>query len=246
MNMQPSPDSLRAELDGPSIVSLTDVEMTYGRGATAVRAVRQVSLDVRRGEVLFLTGPSGSGKTSLLQIIGLLISPTAGRISICGTELGKLSQRQMSDLRRAHCGFIFQSYNLFPTLTALENVLVACELKGVPRAEARDQAWGLLDRVGLGAKRDSYPATLSGGQKQRVAVARALAGNPPLILADEPTAALDQESGQQVTALLCGLAHEDHRALVIVTHDPRISGYADRIVTLQDGLILETKETPEG
>ena len=229
-----------SEAGGPAVVSLRDIEMTYGSGTAAVHAVSQISMDVRRGEVLFLTGPSGSGKTSLLQVIGLLLRPTAGTVTLSGTLLGELDQRQMSDLRRAHCGFIFQSYNLIPTLTALENVLVACELKRIRRGDALRQADTLLERVGLSARRNFYPATLSGGQKQRVAVARALIGDPLLVLADEPTAALDFEAGQQVTSLLCRLAHEDQRAVVMVTHDPRIADYADRIITLQDGRILNS------
>jgi putative ABC transport system ATP-binding protein len=237
-SFQPSPGPTE---DDCSFVSLKEVEVTYGSGATAVRAVSQVNLDVRRGEILFLTGPSGSGKTSLLQVAGFLIQPTAGRVFLCGLLLNGLDQSQMSDLRRAHCGYVFQSYNLLPTLTAVENIRIACELKKVRRADAACWSESLLERVGLSAKRDSYPAMLSGGQKQRIAVARALAGNPPLILADEPTAALDFESGRQVTALLCSLAHDEQRAVVVVTHDPRISGYADRIITLQDGRILDTE-----
>jgi len=219
------------------IVALRDVAMSYGTGTATVRAIGQISLQVHCGEVLYLMGPSGSGKTSLLQIIGLLLRPTVGEVALHGEVLTDLDERHMSNLRRRHCGYVFQSYNLFPTLTALDNVLVACEVKGMRRSEAMGQAMLLLDRVGLSAKRDSYPAWLSGGQKQRVAVARALAGNPPIILADEPTAALDSETGRQVAKLLSELARQDGHAVVTVTHDTRMSVYADRIVTLQDGMI---------
>lgn len=223
------------------IVVLRDVAMTYGTGTATVRAISQISLQIHCGEVLFLMGPSGSGKTSLLQIIGLLLRPTVGEVALRGEVLANLDEQHMSNLRRRNCGYVFQSYNLFPTLTALENVLVACEVKGIRRREAMGQAMSLLDRVGLCAKRDSYPATLSGGQKQRVAVARALAGDPPIILADEPTAALDSETGRQVAGLLSELARQDGRAVVTVTHDTRISVFADRIVTLHDGLIAANR-----
>jgi putative ABC transport system ATP-binding protein len=223
------------------VVSLEDVGMVYGNGPAAVCAVSDVSMAVRRGEVVFLMGPSGSGKTTLLQIIGLLLPPNAGRVTLHGEVLGRLDQWQMSALRRRNCGFVFQSYNLLPMLTALENVLLAFELKGIGQADALRKAEVLLDRVGLSSKCDSYPATLSGGQKQRVAVARALAGDPLILLADEPTAALDSEAGQQVSGLLRDLAHQDDRAVVMVTHDPRITRYADRIITLQDGRIVGTR-----
>jgi putative ABC transport system ATP-binding protein len=211
-----------ADKGAEPIVALRDVAMTYGTGTARVRAISQVSLQIHCGEVLFLMGPSGSGKTSLLQIIGLLLRPSAGEVALRGDVVGSLDEQQLSSLRRQNCGYVFQLYNLFPTLTALENVLVACEVKGMRRREALSQALSLLDRVGLWAKRDSYPATLSGGQKQRVAVARALAGDPPIILADEPTAALDSETGRQVATLLSELARQDGRAVVTVTHDTRI------------------------
>jgi putative ABC transport system ATP-binding protein len=236
--------SAQAAADEP-IVSLDDVEMVYGSGPAAVCAVRDVSMAVHRAEVLFLMGPSGSGKSTLLQIIGLLLPPNAGRVTLHGDVLGRLDQWQMSALRRSNCGFVFQSYNLLPMLTALENVLLAFELKGVGHADALHKAKDLLDRVGLSSKRDSYPPALSGGQKQRVAVARALAGDPLILLADEPTAALDSNAGQQVSALLRDLAHQDDRAVVMVTHDPRITGYADRIITLQDGRIVGTRRCKE-
>jgi putative ABC transport system ATP-binding protein len=243
MNMFPALAAPPAAARDDAVVALSDVAMTYGSGTAAVRAISQISMRVHRGEVLFLMGPSGSGKTSLLLVLGLLLRPTVGDVTLRGELLGSLDERRMSALRRNNCGYVFQSYNLFPTLTVLENVLVACEVKSIGRAEAMRQAEALLDRVGLSSKRDSYPATLSGGQKQRVAVARALAGDPAIVLADEPTAALDSDTGQQVTALLCDLAHRDQRAVVMVTHDPRITSHADRIITLQDGQIVGARHS---
>jgi putative ABC transport system ATP-binding protein len=219
------------------VVALEDVDVVYGQGAEAVHAIRHATLGVRPGELLVLMGPSGSGKTSLLQVIGLLLPPSSGRVMLHGKALMAFEQRRMSALRRAHCGFVFQTYNLLPNLTAIENIRIACELKGIPSDRAVSEAGELLARVGLPAKRNSYPAMLSGGQKQRVAVARALAGSPDVILADEPTAALDFEAGQRVMELLRSLADEDKRAVVLVTHDGRMTHYADRVLQLQDGRI---------
>jgi putative ABC transport system ATP-binding protein len=227
------------------VVQLHDVGVVYGSGASAVRAIRRVSLEVRLGEVLLLTGPSGSGKTSLLQVIGLLLRPSSGQVTLRGEILLGLEHRQMSSLRRTHCGFVFQSYNLFPNLTAIENIRIAFELKGVPRDDAEAGSSKLIERVGLNSKRDAYPATLSGGQKQRIAVARALAGSPQLILADEPTAALDLEAGQLVMALLRSLADENNRAVVAVTHDARMTCYADRVLVLQDGQLVPGEHLSE-
>lgn len=228
----------RAEAGGCPAVALRDVAVTYGSGATAVRAVGGVSLEVRTGEVLLLMGPSGSGKTSLLQVMGLLLHPDAGEVVLRGEPTATFDQRRMSALRRAHCGFVFQSCNLLPTLTAIENVMLAFELKGIADGDTPAEALRLLDRVGLAAKRDSYPSMLSGGQKQRIAVARAQVGNPDIILADEPTAALDSETGIRVIELLRSLADREKRAVVIVTHDGRVTRHADNIVRLQDGRVV--------
>jgi len=224
------------------IVKLADVDVVYGSGAEAVLAIRQITLEVRAGELLLLMGPSGSGKTSLLQVIGLLLPPSAGQLTLRGEALTAFDQRRMTCLRKSHCGFVFQSYNLLPNLTAIENVQLACELKGIPWDDGRSQASELIEKVGLGAKRDSYPGALSGGQKQRIAIARALAGAPDLVLADEPTAALDFQAGQHVMELLRRLANEDERAVVAVTHDRRATRFADRILVLQDGQIMHDQD----
>jgi putative ABC transport system ATP-binding protein len=239
MTMQLAHGGAQGQIPSTPVVELDDVDVVYGQGAEAIQAIRQVTLGVRPGEVLLLMGPSGSGKTSLLQVIGLLLRPSRGRVMFRGKALTVFEQHRMSALRRAHCGFVFQSYNLLPNLTAIENIRIACELKGTPRDRALSEAGELLGRVGLAEKRDSYPARLSGGQKQRVAVARALAGSPDVILADEPTAALDFDAGQRVMELLRSLADEDKRAVVLVTHDGRMTRYADRVVKLQDGQIMD-------
>jgi putative ABC transport system ATP-binding protein len=221
------------------VVIAGGVSHTFGTGPTAFTALRSVDLEVRAGEVLLLMGPSGSGKTTLLHILGCLLRPTAGAITLHGKPTRSLNEDQLGALRLQHFGFVFQAHNLFPMLTATENVMVALDLMGVARGAARDHARKLLTLVGLAERLDTYPAQLSGGQKQRVAIARALAGDPQILMADEPTAALDAENGLKAMELFGMLAHHQQRAVVIVTHDPRILHLADRIVHLEDGRIVE-------
>ncbi|HET7843497.1 MAG TPA: ABC transporter ATP-binding protein [Xanthomonadales bacterium] len=221
------------------IVSLADVTLTYGTGATAFTALRGITLDVAAGEMTLLLGPSGSGKTTVLQVMGCLLKPTTGQMQlrVPGVELpADADQEALARVRLACHGFVFQHYNLFPTLRAWENVAIALDLKG-RRAAMRERALALLTRLGLAEKAESYPAQLSGGQKQRVAIARALAGEPKVILADEPTAALDGRTGTGVAAVLHALAHEADAAVVVVSHDPRMLPYADRVLTLEDGAL---------
>lgn len=220
-------------------LSATGAFMTYGAGDTRVDALRGVSLAARPGEVLMIRGPSGSGKTTLLQLLGALKAPTAGDIEICGTSTTGLKPAELKALRARNIGFVFQLFNLFPTLKAWENVATALDLVGIYGDEAEKRSRALLRRLGLAERADFYPAQLSGGQRQRVAIARALAHDPSVILADEPTAALDGKAGAAVIELLCALAHDEKRIVVIVTHDARVEAYADRIVTIEDGLLLE-------
>jgi putative ABC transport system ATP-binding protein len=220
------------------VIQAVSLTKTYAQGEAAVRALDEATLDLHAGELALLVGPSGSGKTTLLSIIGCILRPTSGGLRVLGDEVTGLAERDLPAIRRERIGFIFQSFNLFPTLTALQNVALALDLKGVAGRAAKDRAAALLDQVGLGAKLAAYPADLSGGQKQRVAIARALAGDPPIILADEPTAALDSHSGRTVMDLLQRLAHERGRAVAIVTHDNRMLGYADRLVKMEDGRIV--------
>ncbi len=223
-------------------ISVRDVVKTYGEGAAAVHALRSVSLEVRRGEVVLLMGPSGSGKTTLLSVMGCILRPTSGSVRIAGREAAVMAESALPAVRLEHIGFIFQGFNLFPTLTAGENVELALDLKGIRGADAKRRAEALLAQVGLADKVHSFPSDLSGGQKQRVAIARALAGNPDIILADEPTAALDWHSGENVLGLLRTLAREQQRAVVIVTHDSRALGFGDRIVEINDGRIAHPQD----
>lgn len=220
-------------------ISVRDLTKTYGGGESAAYALKGVDLDVNAGEVLLLMGPSGSGKTTLLSIMGCILTATAGsvRVGAEGREVVGLAEKELPGVRLKHFGFVFQGFNLFPALSAEENVALALDLKGVRGAEARKRARAALEAVGLGAKFAAHPADLSGGQKQRVAIARALVGDPEIILADEPTAALDSESGRLVMEMLTNLARRENSAVVLVTHDDRVLKYADRIVHIEDGRI---------
>ena len=218
-------------------IEVKNLTKTYGSGETAVHALKAVDLDVDAGELLLLLGASGSGKTTLISIVGCILSATSGSCKINGEETVGLPNNRLPRVRLDNIGFIFQGFNLFPALNAQENVEIALDLKGVRGAQARMRAAELLERVGLKDKLKANPADLSGGQKQRVAIARALAGEPKIILADEPTAALDSNSGKLIMDLLQELAHEQNRAVVVVTHDNRAFDYADRIVSIEDGQI---------
>lgn len=209
----------------------------FGTGAGEVQVLKGVDIDLKPGELTLLMGPSGSGKTTLLSILGCILSPTRGSLEIAGIPTDGMSAEEMADLRRRHVGFVFQSYNLFPTLTALENVMLALDVRRDNHGNAREAAAAALEAVGLTPRADAYPAKLSGGEKQRVAIARSLAGQPSVILADEPTAALDGENGQAVMQLMADVAKDDSRAVLAVTHDHRILKFADRIIRIDDGLI---------
>jgi putative ABC transport system ATP-binding protein len=222
------------------IIEVRELTKTYTEGARAHRALDSVDLDVHRGEVMLLMGPSGSGKTTLVSIMGCILRATSGSVKVGGREITRLKESELPAIRLNHIGFVFQGFNLFPTLTAAENVEVALDLKGIRAAAAHRRSRALLDEMGLGDKFDAFPADLSGGQKQRVAIARALAGDPQVILADEPTAALDRVSGRTVMGKLRSLAAEG-RAVVIVTHDNRVLEYGDRIVRIEDGRVRETE-----
>ncbi len=221
-----------------SILVATDIVREHGEGAGRVRALKGVSLSLEPGELTLLMGPSGSGKTTLLSILGCILAPTSGKLVINGIDTEGLTPEQLADIRRKNIGYAFQSYNLFPTLTAMENVLLALDVRGFPASEALGMATTALTAVGLSHRLKAYPRTMSGGEQQRVAIARALAGSPAMILADEPTAALDSENGLAVMALIQQLARDKSRAVLAVTHDHRTLPYADRIVTIEDGLIV--------
>ncbi|MFN7939049.1 MAG: ABC transporter ATP-binding protein [Bryobacteraceae bacterium] len=224
------------------MIQIRDLYKTYGKGSAEVHALNGVSLDVNAGEFLVLMGPSGSGKTTLISIMGCILQATRGSVKIDGQEMVGLAEGKLPAVRLSHFGFIFQGFNLFPALTVRENVEIGLDLKGIRGGKARERAMELLTKVGLADKAKRFPADLSGGQKQRVAIARALAGDPPIILADEPTAALDSTSGRTVLEILSSLAREQNRAVVVVTHDPRVLEYAHRIVRIEDGRAVAAEQ----
>jgi putative ABC transport system ATP-binding protein len=223
------------------LVELADIRKHFGSGETRVDALRGVSLQIRAGEVVGLRGPSGSGKSTLLNIIACILDPSSGRMGLEGHAVydGRWLRGDLRRLRLDKIGFIFQFHNLLPFLTATENVSVVLDLAGVSPAEARRRAVDLLDYLAVGHRRDAFPAQLSGGEAQRVAIARALANRPRIILADEPTAALDSERAQIVMDLLRRVAVEQRAAILTVTHDDKIFGRFDRIFDLRDGVLVE-------
>ena len=224
-----------------ALARLVTTSKTYGTGEHAVPALVDATLDIRPGEVTLIEGPSGSGKTTLISILGLLLKPTTGEVWVEGRDVAHLTERELPALRARNFGFVFQGFNLFPALTALENVAIAIEMKDPRAKDPRRQARELLELVELGSRAHHLPADLSGGQKQRVAIARALGGNPPILVGDEPTAALDTKTALSVMELLRELASSRGRAVVVVTHDPRLERFADRVVRVEDGRIQSTE-----
>ena len=218
-----------------AILEVKNISKIYGQGANAVVAVDSVSLALNRGEVLLIMGPSGSGKTTLLSMMGCILTPSSGEVRVAGRDVGSLGEDALPDVRRKHIGFVFQSFNLFPSLTAQENVELVLRLKGTAKSRLKEDSLALLDKVGLAKRATLHPADLSGGEKQRTALARALAGDPPIILADEPTANLDSKTGRDVLALLRNLAEQAHKAIAIVSHDPKAESLAHRVAVLEDG-----------
>lgn len=212
-----------------------DVHKSFGSGAGQIDVLRGAGMGVAAGETVFLVGPSGSGKTTLLSILGCLLTPDRGSVQVMGQEVSALTATERTGFRRQHLGYIFQSFNLFPTLSALDNIVLALAMQGRPLAEAHDRAGQLLEQVGLRTRAHLRPGKLSTGECQRVAVARALAAEPAVLFADEPTASLDAENGQLVMQLLARLVKERGVTLVVVTHDERIYPYADRILRLENG-----------
>ncbi|MFC1611128.1 ABC transporter ATP-binding protein [Myxococcota bacterium] len=221
-----------------AVVQTKGVTKDYSEhGHVTTRALRGVDLVVESSEFMAIAGPSGSGKTTLLNIIGALDVPTTGTVTIADRDLSGLSAQQLSDLRRDHIGFVFQAYNLFPVLTAAENAEYVMELKGVPGGERRKRVKALFDKMGLSDYMDTKPLKMSGGQQQRVAVARAIAAEPAVILADEPTANLDQETGKALIEMMRQLNQDRGVTFIFSTHDPMVLNQADRVVKLVDGKI---------
>jgi putative ABC transport system ATP-binding protein len=228
-----------------SLIQAENLTKVYGKGETTVTALDHVHLGVDAGELVAVMGPSGCGKSTLLHLVGGLDRPTEGHVIIDGQPLDNLSDEALTQLRRQKIGFVFQFYNLIPVLNATENAALPILLDGVRPAKAKAKAREWLQKVGLGDRLNSRPDQLSGGQQQRVAIARALVAEPKLVLADEPTGNLDSRASDEIAALLRQVADEWGRAVVMVTHDPRIASYADRILFLKDGAIVdETRPEP--
>ncbi len=229
---------------GDAVIALTDVTRSYEMGANRVVALDGVDLTVNAGEFVVILGPSGSGKTTLLNVIGALDSPTSGRIVVAGRDITRASRRELARFRRHSVSFIFQSFNLFPGLTALENVEFGADVAGRPGA--RGIARATLDRVGLGERTAHFPHELSGGEQQRVAIARALASGNPVMLADEPTGELDFHTGVQILDLLHDQTHEEGTSILVVTHNREIARMADRVIELSSGRIVSDAPNPGG
>ena len=227
-----------AQVAAEPVIALEGVKRWYEVGSEIVHALDGVTFHVDRGEFLALAGPSGSGKSTLLNLIGGLDRPTEGKVYVAGRELGVMTQRELALMRRDHIGFVFQAYNLIPVLSAIENVEYVMVLQGVPRAQRRERARAILDEVGLGSMVNRRPTELSGGQQQRVAVARALAAQPALLLADEPTANLDSTTGDGLLDMMAELNQRHGATFVFSTHDRRIMERASRLVTLRDGRVV--------
>jgi putative ABC transport system ATP-binding protein len=224
-----------------TVIRVEKLVKIYQLGKVSIHALRGVSFDVAKGEFLVVMGPSGSGKTTLLNLIGAIDKPTSGRILIEGRDITILSEGELTKLRRHKIGFIFQFYNLIPALTALENVELPMLTAGMPRKDASQRAFQLLDMVGLAERVNHFPDELSGGEQQRVAIARALANKPSVILADEPTGDLDTKTGMEVVQMLHDTSKRENTTVIVVTHDPMITERADRILHLRDGNIVGEK-----
>ncbi|WP_327350645.1 ABC transporter ATP-binding protein [Streptomyces sp. NBC_01304] len=228
-----------------AVLDMRQVSKTYGSGTAAVHALDAVDLAVRAGELVAVMGPSGSGKSTMLTIAGSLEEPTEGEVWIEGTALSELSGNERARLRRRHIGYVFQDFNLLAGLTAVENITMPLELDGIKAKQARREGMRALEELGLADRADDFPDELSGGMRQRVAIARALVGDRRLLLADEPTGALDSDTGEGVMRLIRA-ACRDGAAAVLVTHDAQLASWADRVVFVRDGRVIDSGPEPEG
>ncbi len=227
-----------------TILQANNLSKCFASGVSEVRAVFDVSLEIKRGELVLIMGPSGSGKTTLLSMLGALLSPTSGQIVIDGADISSMNAPELAAVRARKVGFVFQAFNLLEALTVDENVLFPARLSAEGVKGAKGRLDDLLERLGLAARRKALPNTLSGGEKQRVAIARALINQPPIILADEPTGNLDSYKGQEVMMILHDIARDKGCAVLMVTHDPRVEEIADRVLWLEDGALRDRKSEP--
>jgi putative ABC transport system ATP-binding protein len=237
----PPRDVADATAPRDAAVRVRGVTKSFGAGGSLTRALRGVDLDVPYGELLMLVGPSGCGKTTLVSIVAGTLEPLAGEVIVLGQDLVAMRNGPKVRFRRDNVGFVFQSYNLLPALTAVENAAVPLLIAGWRRARAVEAAAAVLDRLGLGDRLTRLPAELSGGQQQRVAIARALVHDPRLLICDEPTSALDAENGRITMELIAGIAVQPDRAVIVVTHDSRVYSFADRIAAMEDGRIVSVE-----
>ena len=224
------------------VVNCQNIKKIYGRGEAKVYALRGIELEVYQGEVLMLVGPSGCGKTTFISVISALLEANEGTCQVFGQDLNALNTQKKTDFREHSIGFVFQSFNLLPALTALENIAVPLLIQGIKRPTAMQRAKVMLDAVGLTSRMNALSGELSGGQQQRVAIARALVHKPKLIICDEPTSSLDHESGQLIMELLRNLVKQEGKTLIVVTHDNRIFGFADRMAYMDDGKIIKIEK----
>ncbi|HWP86016.1 MAG TPA: ABC transporter ATP-binding protein [Terriglobia bacterium] len=226
------------------IIRVENLRKVYRQGKVEVPALRGVNLRVAEAEFVSLVGPSGCGKSTLLHVIGGLTPPTAGRVVVDGTELGSLSDAQRTELRKQKIGFVFQRFNLLPTLTVYENIALACHIAGNRNGASRAEMASIIKMLGLEARMEHRPSELSGGEQQRVAIARAVVNHPKILLADEPTGSLDTENSELVMNMLQQLNHQFGQTLLLITHNPEVALYSDRIVSMRDGHILESAPQP--
>ncbi len=227
------------------MIKVRNAVRTYRLGKTTVKALRGVDLEIGKGEMVAIMGPSGSGKSTLMHLLGGLDRPDAGTVILGDKDIAKQSRDALAELRGKHIGFVFQAFNLIPTLTAVENVELPMIYQGIPHKERLKKAMQLLEQVGIADRAYHHPTELSGGEQQRVAVARALANDPELLLADEPTGNLDLKTGRQIMELLSRLNRDLRMTVVLVTHDPGIAAYAERTINILDGKIVDGKEAPD-
>ena len=219
------------------MVELKNVVRKYVMGETEVKALRGLSLEIKEGEFVAVVGPSGSGKSTLMHLVGALDVPDEGEVMLNGRDISEYEESELAEIRGEKVGFVFQTFNLIPTLNSLDNVALPLTFQGIPREEREERARNLLDMVGLGGRTSHKPAELSGGEQQRVAIARALVNDPEILLADEPTGNLDSETGREVMELLEGLNKDRGMTVVIVTHNPKDAAYAERTINMIDGML---------